>query len=129
MNRTIALIKISNIKRTASEVKSNINKTQVELIEYIRDLKRSREKIINEIADEYIINNFLDRLNGVINKMVTSLSQSKEILDKLSIDATNEIKDIVDAYNSSIDPKHPETPLQYETVSLTSISGIDSITN
>lgn len=123
-NRALAVGRISKIKIMANETQQDINKTQRELVNYINGLKQCRGKIYAEISDEKINGRLLGEVDGIIDKMFVALKQSKAILDGLSADATNKIKSIVDEYNNSINPEHPEEPLKYEQVVLTSIAGI-----
>jgi len=123
-SRALAVGRISKIKIMANETQQDINKTQRELVNYINGLKQCRGKIYAEISDEKINGRLLGEVDGIIDKMFVALKQSKAILDGLSIDATNKIKSIVDEYNNSINPEHPEEPLKYEQVVLTSIAGI-----
>lgn len=125
MYRDEALSAINKIKMTTYETQMEINNKQKELSDYINNLKNCKEKILSELKEQYLNTDYLERIDGVIKKMTNALSHSKTILDNLSSDATNEINSIVDSYNSSIDPKHPETPLEYEKIELTSVSGID----
>ena len=128
MDRITAVAKIEEIKSATSDIEAQVNAIQADLLSYVDSLNQCYSKITDELVEETIISSSQEKINGIVSNISSTLEQTKTILDTLSKDATDEIKNIVDTYNSSIDPEHPETPLSYVEITLSSIAGINSIT-
>jgi len=126
--------KINKIKESTQDYQTSINGVQSKLLEFISEMN-SHSKAINEgLLEESLINYSSSAIKNVVSDINSALSISKQTLDSLSKDATEEIKRIVDEHNNSIDPdaENPEPTLNYETISLSSIAGVmdaDSGTN
>ena len=119
-----AKYKINNIKEATTDFQNSINKVEADLIAKSSDMSNINSSISNKISQVDIVD-YSDQAIRDINALITeTLSISASALSTLSNDATEEIRKIVDAYNSSIvdeEDKPPKPRLSYETINLSSL--------
>ena len=119
-----AKYKINNIKEATADFQNSINKVEADLIAKSSDMSNINSSISNKISQVDIVD-YSDQAIRDINALITeTLSISASALSTLSNDATEEIRKIVDSYNSSIvdeEDKPPKPRLSYETISLSSL--------
>ena len=122
-----AKYKINNIKEATTDFQNSINKVEADLIAKSSDMSNINSSISSKIAQVDIVD-YSDQAIRDINTLITeTLSISANALSTLSNDATEEIRKIVDAYNSSIvdeEDKPPKPRLSYETISLNSLGSV-----
>ena len=118
--------KINKIKESTQDYQTSINAVQSSLMEFITEMNGHNTNIQNGLVEETLISYSGTAISSVIADINSALTVSKQTLDTLSSDATDEIKRIVDEHNNSIDPdsENPEPRLSYETISLSSIAGV-----
>ena len=128
MSYTEAKSKINKIKETTSDYQASINSVQSSLLDFISEMNGHTKSISNGLEEKSLISFSSTSIKNIVSDINSALVESKQVLDKLSTDATDEIKRIVDAHNNSIDPEseNPEPRLSYETISLASVDGITS---
>ena len=126
-----AKAQINKIKAATADYQSSINKVQSQLVSKMSDLSNLSSRISSDIGQSDIVAFSTADVTKISNSISESLSTSASALSTLSRDATDEIKRIVDEYNSSIQydketgkPKSPR--LSYETISLSSIAGVSA---
>lgn len=126
-----AKAQINKIKAATADYQSSINKVQSELVSKMSDLSNISNRISSDIGQSDIVSFSNADVTKISNSISEALSTSASALSTLSRDATDEIKRIVDSYNSSIqydeETGRPKSPrLNYETISLSSIAGVSA---
>ena len=116
--------KINKIKDAIGDYQQSINKVQSELLNKLESLNNINKSISKDINQKDIVGLSSEDLNAIKGNINTALQLSANALSALSEDATEEIKKIVNNYNSSIDPENPTPTLEYEEISLASVAGI-----
>ena len=116
--------KINNIKDATQDYQQSINKIQSELLNELESLNSVSKSISRDINQKDIVGLSNEAINAIKGNISSALQLSASALSTLSEDATEEIKKIVNNYNSSIDPENPTPALEYEEISLASVAGI-----
>ena len=116
--------KINNIKDATGDYQQSINKVQSELLNKLESLNNINKSISKDINQKDIVGLSSEAVNAIKGNINTALQLSANALSALSEDATEEIKKIVNNYNSSIDPENPTPTLEYEEISFASVAGI-----
>ena len=120
---------ITKIVESTEDYQKSVNSVQQQLIDELGNLDIVKNNIVSDITQNDIVSNACGTIDNIKSKINEALSDSVNALNTLSNDATEEIKRIVDNYNSSIvdeDLEQPKPRLSYVTVSLSSISGLTS---
>lgn len=125
-----AKTRINKIKDSTADFQSSVNKVQSELVNKTSDLRKINTRIAADIGQSDIVSYSGRDVSSITSSINEALSMSASALSTLSKDATDEIKNIVDSYNSSIqydEEGHAKSPrLNYETISLSSIAGVSA---
>lgn len=116
--------RINNIKDATWDYQQSINKIQTELLNKLESLNNVSKSISRDINQKDIVGLSNEAINAIKGNITSALQLSASALSTLSADATEEIKKIVNNYNSSIDPENPTPTLAYEEISLSSVAGI-----
>ena len=126
-----ALNEIKKVKESSIAYQEEVNAFQSKLIEFASNMEGLYNSVDN-IESETLIYYTKGNISNLYNKITEAANKSSSALSTLTDDANKEIKRIVDEYNSSIkydeDGKPTSPRLSYETISLSSISGIGAFT-
>ncbi len=119
--------RVSEIVSAAYDYQSSVNNLQSELVSFSSNLNSMYSSVASEINQSSIIEYCSTNSTEVSNALSSTLSAISSALSILSQDATRKIKEIVDAYNNSIDPKEGGERLPYTTVTLAAGGGDVSV--
>ena len=79
------------------------------------------------IDEATIVESSNNTASQIISSINESISMADSALSTLSNDANKKIREIVDAYNSSLDSESKEERLSYQEISLSGIGGSASL--
>ena len=126
-----ALNEIKKVKDASTAYQEEVNAFQSKLLDFASNMEGLYNSV-DSIESETLIYYTKGNISNLHNKLSEAASKSSSALSTLTDDANKEIRRIVDEYNNSItydEEGKPSSPkLSYETISLSSISGIGAFT-
>ena len=110
--------RIAEIIAAANSYKAAVYNLRDELFEFAEKVGTVTKSISDDIVLIPVVE-YSSRCEGeIIDSINNNLSRMKNALGTLSADATKAIKELVDAYNNSLDSKSKEPRLSYTDVNL-----------
>ena len=118
---------INAVIQASHDYESSINSLQSELLALADAVNTSNSSIASGIDEATIVESSNNTASQIISSINESISMADSALSTLSNDANKKIREIVDAYNSSLDSESKEERLSYQEISLSGIGGSASL--